>query len=116
MTIKFLPPPEPWPPETWTHLYRVCFWRQQTSPPESAVPPEDAAWSAEIWDLSAEDVHEVIEWANEKAEADQIYTLYTMLEDGRQPEEPLLVQIAGADPTRNPRFSDDFHRQHPLRN
>jgi hypothetical protein len=116
MTIKFVPPPEPWPVETWTHLFRVRFWRQQTPPPGSAVPPEDAACSAEIWDLSAEDVHEVIQWADRKAEPEQTYTLYVMLEDGHQPGEPLLVQIAGGDPTRNSPFADDFRRQHPLRN
>jgi hypothetical protein len=115
MAIRFLPPPEARPNETWTHVYRVCFWRQQSPPPESAVPPGDAAWSAEIWDLSAEDVHEVIQWADEKAEPEQIYTLYIKLEDGHQPGEPLLIQIAGADPTRNPPFADDFRRKHPVR-
>lgn len=115
MAIKFLAPDDLHPVEGWTHLYRVGFWRQQTPPPDSNVPPEDAAWGVEIWDLSAEDVHEVIAWADEKAGADRIYTLYVRLEDGRGEGEDLLVQIAGADPTRNPPFADGFHREHPLR-
>ncbi len=115
MAIKFLSPAEVHPIESWTHLYRVGFWRQQTPPPDSDIPPEEAAWGVELWDLSAEDVHEVIEWANDKAGVDRIYTLYIRLENGHGPSKDLLVQIAGADPTRNPPFADEFFRQHPLR-
>ncbi len=60
MALQFLPPPEPRPVETWTHLYRVSFWQQQTPPPGSHLRPEDAGWSEEYWDISAEDVHEVM--------------------------------------------------------
>jgi hypothetical protein len=114
MTVKPIAPEELHPIETWTHLYRVGFWKQQTPPPQSGTRPEDAAWGVELWDLRAEDVHEVIAWADEKAGPDQIYTLYIRLENGHAPGEDLLVQIAGADPTRNPPFTDEFRRQHPL--
>jgi hypothetical protein len=115
MAIEFFDPSQLHPPERCTHLYRVGFWRQQTPPPGSNVPAKEAAWSVELWDLRAEDVHEVIAWADEKAEHDQTYTLYIRLEDGHGPGEDLLVQVAGADPTRNPPFADAFYRRHPLR-
>jgi hypothetical protein len=115
MAIEFIAPPEPHPIETWTHLYRVGFWSRQTPGPGSDVPPEEAVWGVEVWDLRAEDVHEVLARADDKAGADRIYTLYIRLLDGHAPGRDLLVQIAGADPTRNPPFADGFYRQHPLR-
>jgi hypothetical protein len=116
MTLQFLPPPEPRPVETWTHLYRVSFWQQQTPPPGSHVRPEDAGWSEEYWDISAEDVHEVIAWADEKAGSERTYTLYIRLDDdGRWADQSFFIQIAGANPTRNPTFSDGFERKHPTR-
>src|SRR4051794_8054762 len=110
MTIEPFSQGEPHPVEAETHLYRVVFWRQQT--PD--VAPEQSAWSAQVWDLRAEDVHEVIARADEEALADQISTLDVRLQDGHGPRRDLLVQIAGADPTRDPSF-DGFHRQHPVR-
>jgi hypothetical protein len=115
MAIKFLSPAELHPVEAWTHLYRVGFWRQQAPPPDSNIPPEQAGWGVELWDLSAEDVHEVIAWADEHAGPDRIYTLYIRLEGRHRSGEDLLVHIAGADPTHNPAFADEFYRQHPLR-
>jgi len=95
-------------------LYRVSFWQQQTPPPGSQVRPEDAGWSEEYWDISAEDVHEVIAWADEKAGSERTYTLYIRLDDdGRWADESLFVQIAGANPTRDPTFTDGFERKHP---
>jgi hypothetical protein len=112
MTIEPFVATQYHPVESWTHLYRVGFWWQQ----HPDLPPEESSWGVEVWDLSAEDVHEVIAWADEKAGLEQrIYTLYVRVEDGHRPGEDLLVQIAGADPTRNPPGYDDFYRQHPLR-
>jgi hypothetical protein len=113
MAIEFVPPPHPSPIETWTHLYRVGFWVRQTPPAGTDISPEDMGWSVELHDLRAEDVHEVIAWADDKVGPDRIYTLYIRLEDGHAPGKDLLVQIAGADPTRNPPFADGFERQHP---
>jgi hypothetical protein len=115
MAIERVAPHELHPIETWTHLYRVGFWTQQTPPSGTDIAPEDMGWSVELHDLRAEDVHEVIAWADDKARADQIYTLYIRLVDGHGPGKDLLVQVAGADPARNPPFADGFHRQHPLR-
>jgi hypothetical protein len=95
-------------------LYRVSFWQQQTPPPGSHVRPEDAGWSEEYWDISAEDVHEVIAWADEKAGSERTYTLYVRLDDdGRWADQSLFIQIAGANPTRDPTFTDGFERKHP---
>ncbi|HEU0305013.1 MAG TPA: hypothetical protein VFR32_10590 [Gaiellaceae bacterium] len=114
MAVEPFEPTELHPVETHTHVYRVGFWWQQQAEPN--IPPEQASWGVELWDLRAEDVHEVIAWAEAKADAGEMtYTLYVRLEDGHAPGEDLLVQIAGADPTRNPPFSDGFHRRHPLR-
>jgi hypothetical protein len=115
MPIEHVAPSELHPIETWTHLHRVGFWMQQTPRSGTDISPEDMGWSVELHDLRAEDVHEVIAWADAKAGADQSYTLYIRLVDGRAPGEDLLVQIAGADPTRNPPFADGFHRPQPLR-
>jgi len=87
MAIELVAPAEVHPAEAWTHLYRVGFWRQQTPPPGSDIPPEQMGWGVELWDLRAEDVHEVIAWADAKAGADRIYTLYVRLEDGHGPGE-----------------------------
>jgi hypothetical protein len=85
-------------------------------PPDgSDIPPEQMAWGVEWWDLAAEDVHEVIAWADQKAGPDLIYTLYVRIADGTGSGSDLLVHIAGANPTHNPLFVDGFLRQHPLR-
>jgi hypothetical protein len=65
--------------------------------------------------LHAEDVHEVIEWADTKAGAELIYTLYVRFTEPHPPRREWLIRIAGADPTTNPDYDDGFHRQHPIR-
>jgi hypothetical protein len=72
-------------------------------------------WGALIYDLRAEAVHEVIEWAESKVGADLIYMLYGRFEDAPDGETGLL-HIAGADPTHAPDdHSYEFHRRHPIR-
>ena len=112
MAVEVVFPTERHPIEAWTHLYRVGFWSQQTPPSNSDVDPEQVSWSVELWDVHAEDVHEVIAWADEQAGEARTYTLYIRLED-RRPGEDMLVQIAGVDPTRNPPFADGFRERHP---
>jgi hypothetical protein len=111
MTIEFLPPPDHELHEVadGSHLYRVGFWRLND-------PPSTSSWAVEWWDLRAEDVHQVIEWADAKADAEQIYTLYVRFTDPYPPEREWLIWIAGANPTRNQDYDNGFHRKHPLRN
>lgn len=99
-----------------SHVYRIGFWRQQEPPEGSDTPPDEMGWGVIWWEVEAEDVHEVIAWADEKAAAeDRIYTLYVRFTDPYPPEREWMIRIAGADPTRNPDYDDGFHRQHPLR-
>lgn len=90
MTIEFLPPPghELREMAEGSHLYRVGFWRLNN-------PPSTTSWAVEWWDLHAEDVHEVIEWADGKAGTELIYTLYVRSSGrmcGNVPETPTLCQ------------------------
>jgi hypothetical protein len=60
--------------------------------------------------LEAEDVHEVIAWADEEARRrSATYTLYAMAKLGA---EEGLVWLAGADPTRA-LGGPNFERRHP---
>jgi hypothetical protein len=113
MPVEYRNVPEDKVHDAWemdVHDYRVVFWRRQE--PEPGYTPEEMGWSAVIHDVSAEDVHEVIEWANRKAAPDEIYTLYVAYVDPVENENGLL-HIAGADPTVIPDTSIKFHRRHP---
>ncbi len=115
MTIAYRDVPEDEIYKAWemdVHDYRVVFWRQQD--PEPGYAKEEMGWAAVIHDISAEDVHEVIEWAERQAAPDEIYTLYVAYVDPTRQQKGLL-QIAGADPTRNPEDPGRFRRRHPLR-
>ncbi len=53
-------------------------------------------------------------WADEKAGSERTYTLYIRVDDdGRWADQSFFIQIAGANPTRNPTFSDGFERKPP---
>lgn len=94
------------------------FWQQQL--PDRDVPQEDMGWSAFIFDFDgAEDVHEVIEWAerhfdehtNPAASPERGYVLYAHV-----PDEKWMLQIAGVDPTIPPDTPPyaNLSRAHPL--
>ena len=69
-------------------VYRVYFWTGET------------LHEAEEFELTgAEDVHEVLAWADENAPPESIYTLYAVVEMGG---EKGLVHLAGVDPTAQP--------------
>jgi hypothetical protein len=102
--------------EVATHDYRVVFWQHQL--PESAHSAFEMGWAELTWDVAdAEDVHEVIGWAesylNEFAEAhpgsEHTYVLYAKV-----PGETWMLHIAGANRTVLPE-NDDFRRSHPFR-
>lgn len=118
MTVRFRDPGEnPFEAtEAEAHDYRVVFWRPQ-EPLDDHRTSEEVSWSAEIHDVTAEDVHEVIERANEKAGRDAIYTLYVLHDHAEMGNGKTLLQIAGADPTSawSPPPPDGFQRTHPLR-
>ena len=113
MAIELQPPPDPELNEMadGSHLFRVGFWRHQKPPPGTDIAQEEMGWGVEWWDVSAEDVHEVIEWAEAKADAEQIYTLYVRFTDPYSGRE-WMIGVAGADPTV---VSDSFRRRHPVR-
>jgi hypothetical protein len=107
------PPPDGYPGE-WeseTQDYRVVFWHQQ-APPDGHTQ-EEMGYSELTYDVSgAEDVLEVVEWAETEAvREDSIYCIYAKLgpevRDGGG-----LLQVAGVDPTRDPRFTG-FRRRLP---
>ena len=81
------------------HEYRVVFWRIAGS-----------GWAADENDISgADDVHQVIQWADAQAvERGGTYTLYVKLDRGDQHG---LVWLAGVDPTVASR--PNYSRQHP---
>jgi hypothetical protein len=95
--------------------YRVTFWQKQVPPPDVAYDPEHMGWSAVHYDFGdAEDVHEVIEWAeahfdaNTSPESERGYVVGLWTPDGLLAH-PALIQLAGHDPgiaeeTRNLRW------------
>ena len=76
-------------------VYRVYFWTQPPAPPD--VPPEVVMYESNEFELTgAQDVHEVLAWADENAPAGAMYTLYAVMERNGGPG---LVHLAGQDPT-----------------
>jgi hypothetical protein len=112
------PPPTPEYHEQWTAAtteYRVTIWEQ---PEMENVEPELIGWGEMTFDLVAvQDVHEAIQWAEQQLAAsegpysrsgtrlrDPEYVLYVKV-----PDEDRFLQIAGWDPSRNPR-SENLRR------
>lgn len=96
------------------HDYYVVFWRQpliRDSDRAAGATQDQIMWAASEHCVSeAEDVHEVIEWADEEARRrSAIYTLYGVTSIG---VEEGLVWLAGVDPTRGIRGTN-FGRRHP---
>jgi len=60
------------------------------------VDPREHRW--EVWEVSARDVAEVIEWADLNAKAGEAYMLFAVVDRGNNTG---LVRLAGHDPTRN---------------
>jgi hypothetical protein len=98
-----------------SHDYRVGFWWHPAPEPGSDTPPERIGWGVQWWDVTAEDVHEVIAWADAKTRADADFELYTLLVWTRdETESDILVKLAGFDPTWVETGGDGFFRRHPL--
>ena len=92
--------------------YYVVFWRQpliQESDIAAGATQEQLMWAAtEQYVREAEDVHQVIAWAEEEGQhRAAIYTLYAVTTG---PERDVLVWLAGVDPTTN---GPNFERRHP---
>jgi hypothetical protein len=104
-----------------THDYRVVFWNHQL--PREGNSAEQMGWAELTIDVvDAEDVHEVIAWAErylvEFAEewpgSEHTYCLYAMVpEEAGMLEVGEMLHIAGADPTVDPEH-DTFRRSHPF--
>jgi hypothetical protein len=94
-------------PQVPSHDYRVVFWTEK---------PSEHIFAALEYDIvGAQDVHEVIEWAEREAGPDDCYTLFVKVEipwsddPGRG-----LVHIAGLDPSVPPEDMT-FRRRRPPR-
>jgi hypothetical protein len=92
--------------------YYVVFWRQpriRESDIADGATQEQLMWAAaEQYVREAEDVHQVIAWAEEEGERrSAMYTLYavTLVGGGE-----VLVWLAGVDPTTN---GPNFERRRP---
>jgi hypothetical protein len=73
--------------EVYDPVYRVYFWKRQSSHPESGFRSDEY----EI--TGAADVHEVLAWANAHAEPGQTYTAYVF-------HRGCSIRLAGEDPSR----------------
>ena len=75
--------------------YRVYLWHRP--PPPDGVRIEDAMWHCDEHRLTgAEDVAEVIAWAQATARPDQSFTVHVEHRDG---DRPGLIRLMGVDPT-----------------
>jgi hypothetical protein len=85
---------------TWEQadpVYRVYFWHRP--PPPAGIPAERVMWHCNEQRLiGAQDVQEVIGWANERLPAGDRYVLYVEQTDGGRRG---LVRLAGIDPTES---------------
>ena len=96
------------------HDYYVVFWRQpliRDSDRAAGATHDQIMWAASEHCVSeAEDVQEVIEWADEEARhRSAMYALYGVTSIG---VEEGLVWLAGVDPTKGLRGAN-FARRHP---
>jgi hypothetical protein len=121
--MRLIPPPSSASYAVPIRRYRVTFWQQQLPEPGFANTAEEMGWAAHHLDFDdVEDVHEVIEWAEDhfdeqtRAESSRGYVLAAWMPEGLI-DESLLIQIAGWDPTISPDDGGDYnlHRRHPLR-
>ena len=75
-------------------VYRVYFWHQPPAPPR--VAQEHAMWHCDEYRLSeVTDVEEVLDWARNRARADQTFVIYL---EQRDAERSGLVRLIGVDP------------------
>lgn len=76
-------------------VYRVYFWGRSKAPAD--VPPEHVGYYCrEHRVLDADDIHEVITWANHAAVGGENYTLFV---ERQESGETGLIRLAGTDPT-----------------
>jgi hypothetical protein len=92
--------------------YYVVFWRRpliRESDVAAGATQAQIMWAAaEQYVREAEDVHEVISWAEEEGKCrSAMYTLYAVISG---PDREALVWLAGVDPTTN---GPNFERRHP---
>jgi hypothetical protein len=99
-------------PEVESHDYQVVFWEQQ-GPPPPGVKPEAMGYSELTYEVSgAEDVMEVIDWAEKEAIVENsTYCIYVKVPSMISSREWLL-QIAGVNPTVDKKWTE-FRRRHP---
>ena len=92
-------------------VYRVYFWHRP--PPPAGMPADQIMWHCDEQRLTgANDVHEVIAWAESRLPAGDQYVLYVEHADGGGRG---LIRLAGADPTEQgaPSFSIEIRAEAP---
>jgi hypothetical protein len=121
--MRLIPPPSEASYAVPIRRYRVTFWQQQLPEPGPATTAKEMGWAAHHFDFAdVEDVHEVIEWAEDhfdeqtRAESSRGYVPAAWMPDGLL-DKSMLIQIAGWDPTISPDNGGEsnLHRRHPLR-
>lgn len=90
----------------------MVFWRQpliRESDVAAGATQAQIMWAAaEQYVREAEDVHQVISWAEEEGKRrSAMYALYAVISG---PDREVLVWLAGVDPTTN---GPNFERRHP---
>jgi hypothetical protein len=76
-------------------VYRVYFWTRPPAPP--GIPPDRVMYQSNEFELTdAEDVSEVLSWAEANGEAGATFTVYAVVQAAG---EKGLVRVAGRDPT-----------------
>src|SRR6266568_5079217 len=104
------PTARPGLPSNVTLAPNLSLWIHRASRALTTNHPSVMWAAAEHSVREAEDVHEVIAWAEEEARLrSAIYTLYAVVAIG---EEEGLVWLAGVDPTRG-LGGPNFDRRHP---
>jgi hypothetical protein len=79
-----------------TPVYRAHLWSHALAPPD--IPSGMVGWHSDAYEIrDAQDVHEVIAWAQRPEHGGRAFTLYVSIERNGQPG---LVRLAGVDPTR----------------
>ena len=120
--VRLITPPSESSYAVPVRQYRVTFWQQQLPESGSGQTADEMGWAALHVDFAdVEDVHEVIEWAEDhfdehtRAESSRGYVLAVWTPEGLL-DEPVLIQIAGWNPTIPPDHGAEYnlHRRHPL--
>ena len=79
--------------DEYNPAYRVYFWERSS---HAGIPDELAGYRSDEYELlGADDVREVLTWAEKNAGPDRTFTVYAILDRCE-------IRLLGRDPTRSP--------------